>query len=193
MSEFILVDNLELCLADELSQALKIAESLDVAAAYFSAGGYELILDAIEDLLERGGPVRFLFGVHPSAGARALLATLRAAQDRYGPERVAVRFIPPSEDRDFHAKVYIAKQGALSTLIVGSSNLSRPGLAANLELNYREVVATDSEKLRLLSEWFEVLFQREAREYRWETIEEIFTLPPFEPRRSTAALTPPTL
>src|SRR5260370_735580 len=123
MSDFVLVDNLELRLADELSGALATARSLDVAAAYFSAAGYERIVTAVEALFERGGTARFLFGVHPSAGARALLVVLREAQERYGLDRVAVRFIPPSDERDFHAKVYVVKQGERSTLVVGSSNL----------------------------------------------------------------------
>lgn len=180
MPDFVLIDNLDTLLADELSAALASAHALDVAASYFSINGYEHIVSGVEELLDRGGVVRFLLGVHPSPSARALLSVLRAAQSHHGSEKVAVRFIPPTDDRDFHAKVYIAKQGETSTLVVGSSNLSQQGLVNNLELNYREVVSTDSNKCQAVCEWFNRLFNEEAVEYRWETIEELFTLPPFE-------------
>ncbi len=180
MPDFVLINNLDARLADELSAALTSARALDVAAAYFSINGYEHIIKGVEALLDRGGAVRFLLGVHPSPGARALLSVLRQTQGRYGPDKVAVRFIPPKDDRDFHAKVYIVKQGERSTLIVGSSNLSQQGLVNNLELNYREIVSTGSDKFRSVCEWFDHLFNQEATEFRWETIEELFTLPPSE-------------
>jgi len=80
MPDFVIIDNRDTLLADELCAALASAHALDVAASYFSINGYEHIVKGVEELLDRGGVVRFLLGVHPSLGARALLSVLRAAQ-----------------------------------------------------------------------------------------------------------------
>lgn len=187
---FSIIDNETVTLAEEIVSALPNASGLDVAAAYFSITGYQKIVEGVEDLLNRGGVVRFLLGLHPTAGAKELLEVLRREQDRSGKERVAVRFIPPDPDRDFHAKVYIVKQPDTATLIVGSSNLSNKGLVNNLELNYREVVPLDSPKYEGIQQWFNHLFDDIAKEFSWATLEELFALPPYVPSQGLLPLPP---
>ncbi|MCC7438081.1 MAG: DEAD/DEAH box helicase family protein, partial [Armatimonadetes bacterium] len=181
MPDFSLINNLDVHLADAFTAALQDARNLDVAVAYFSYSGYQHILDSVEALLKRGGVVRFLLGVHPTPGAKALLLLLRQAQRDFGADHVAVRFIPPSDERDFHAKVYLIDRSPAATLIIGSSNLSQQGFVNNLELNYREIIPVDSEKFQQVSAWFQRLFTEEAKEFSWQTIEELFTIPPLAP------------
>lgn len=132
---FRLIDNVNRTTADELCAALPGGTAFDVAVAYFSSDGYEKILQCVDELLNRDGSVRFVFGIHPSAGAREALQILRAQQARLGGDQVKVRFVRETDQRDFHAKLYITVCGDTAIVVVGSSNLSERGLTSNLEFN----------------------------------------------------------
>ncbi len=161
-------------------------KKLDIAAAYFSISGWEKIVEELERFFKKGNPARFLLGVHPSSGAKALLYRIREFQQKLGKDSLGVKFIPPRSDgRDFHAKVYIAKKGDCSELVVGSSNLTHGGLISNLEFNYRERCNTDDPKFIGIQQWFNNLYKNEAVEYHWETLEELFSLPPASKEKTT--------
>ncbi|MBI2193147.1 MAG: DEAD/DEAH box helicase family protein [Planctomycetes bacterium] len=187
---FRIIDNETVTLAQEIVSALAQATALDVAVAFFSITGYSRIIEGVEGLLNRKGTLRLLLGYHPSPGAKQLLEVLRREQANRGDDQVAVRFVLPTPDRDFHAKVYLIKQSQTATLVVGSSNLTEKGLVNNLELNYREVLPLDSPKYTGVQRWFDNLFQTVGKELKWETIEELFALPPFQPKPKPPAPEP---
>jgi len=172
------IDNRTHRLADVLNQVLAEHKdrSLDVASAYFNAGGFDLLKDGLYTL----GSFRLLLGAEPGSGAdlglkpgpdavKGLLKqdladlpfdqkSLRLIEDLIGylsRGSVAVRV---HEKGFLHAKCYLfyADRPGANLLfdrfhpllgIVGSSNFTRPGLTTNLELNLVHKVLFEKEEL----------------------------------------------
>jgi superfamily II DNA or RNA helicase len=168
------IDNQEHRLADILNGLLAEhgERSLDVATAYFTVGGFELLREKMLGL----GNFRLLLGAEPTAGEQAGLrpqsdvvkgllrqdlealpfdeATLRAVEELIAflqRESVQVRL----HDKGFlHAKCWLfysdrpGQQMLFDrfrpiTAIVGSSNFTIPGLTSNRELNLAHKVLLD--------------------------------------------------
>lgn len=169
------IDNQEHRLADILKQVLgeHLGRSLDVATAYFTVSGFELLREG----LGRLGNLRLLLGAEPTSGVdlgvrpsqgvvKGFIGhdlnqaafdekTLRAVEELIAflqRETVAVRL----HDKGFlHAKCWLfyADRPGQQMLfdrfrpivaIVGSSNFTEPGLVSNRELNLAHKVLLDS-------------------------------------------------
>jgi len=155
------IDNQQHTMSSVLNELLQQHEghSLDVATAYFNAGGWQLLRDGLGKL----GSFRLLLGDEPEAGSdlglreigaqpvkgliRELAGenfnaqTLRLVEDLVAflrQPRVQVRLYTKGF---LHAKCYLFYSGggfarfAPVAAIVGSSNFTRPGLQSNKELN----------------------------------------------------------
>lgn len=171
------IDNESYRLADVLNSLLAQhrGRSVDVATAYFTIGGFQLLKDGLLGL----GNLRLLLGAEPRTGehiglrpnTQAIIlamrrdlefapfdeATLRLVEDLIaflGRNGVAVRLY----ERGFlHAKCYLfyndhptAGWDRFQPVvgIVGSSNLTGPGLTSNRELNLsHKAVLSDEEVL----------------------------------------------
>ena len=160
------IDNEQVKVADILNSLL--AESagcpLDIATAYFSVSGYQLVKEGLHGL----GAFRLLLGAEPQTGsdvglrpnAQAHLARLRGELESHPfteetlrlvegliaflrTGRVQVRLF---EEGFLHAKAYIFHRDEIGpnnpndrlrpyAVIVGSSNFTGPGLTRNKELN----------------------------------------------------------
>ncbi len=167
------IDNLSHLLADILNELLQrqAGQSLDIATAYFSVRGYELLREAlptvdrfrliIGDEPQSGEDI----GVRPDAKAhlrRELNAEPLRAETKLLIEEL-IRFLrrddvqvrlylghKPEEGgrRHFlHAKCYLFYADPFTPLvgIVGSSNFTGPGLTTNRELNLVHMTLLDPE------------------------------------------------
>lgn len=171
------IDNEKHRLSDVLNDVLGAHEgqSLDVATAYFTIGGFKLIKEGLEKL----GSFRLLIGEKPRSGesvglrpdAKALLAAMRAdlEAEPFTEETLRlvedlIRFLRREEvsvrtpNTGFlHAKCYLFysdKPGQQFLFerfrpvlaIVGSSNFTAPGMTSNRELNLTHKVILDEEE-----------------------------------------------
>ncbi|HET9999551.1 MAG TPA: helicase-related protein [Ktedonobacteraceae bacterium] len=161
MSIPFVIDNQQHTMSGVLNELLREHQghSLDVATAYFNAGGWQLLRDG----LSRLGNFRLLLGDEPEAGAdlglreigakpvKGLIRELagenfNAQTLRLVEDLVAFLRQPHVQVRLYtkgflHAKCYLFYSGggfarfAPVAAIVGSSNFTRPGLQSNKELN----------------------------------------------------------
>ena len=131
-------------------QHIARSSTFHVAMALASATGLEQLLPDLQAALKRGSTGEFLFGTdlptHPEA--------IAALQDLVGQHLTSFtvkRFASPAA-RAFHAKLWVFGDTAA---IVGSSNLTGGGLAANYEAN---VLIEDRQAISDLAAQFEAMF-----------------------------------
>ncbi len=128
------------------------ATAVDIAVAFTMDSGVRLLGPHLEDVLARGGRVRFLTGDYLGVSdPDALLRLMDLSGD------VHLRVFQCS-GMSFHPKTYIARHGAGGTAFVGSSNLSLTALKEGLEWNYRVVPARDRTGFSDVLASFEALF-----------------------------------
>ena len=171
-----IIDNRDATLADHLRRNLICADTFNLASAYFTIYGYELLADD----LEKVGKVRFLFGdpnsvedLDPGANdpksfeltERGLepnhtlqqKALAKRCADWVAKDTVAVRSI--SRANFLHGKMYLTDSPDGATAVVGSSNFTKRGLGGsdrpNLEIN---LATDDRDTLAELLEWFNRLW-----------------------------------
>lgn len=121
------------------------AAKADVAVAFVSRTGVDLLIPHLEDLLERGGRARLLTGDYldfsDPDGLQLLLD--RVAPDE-GPGSLELRIFETGDAGTFHPKAYIFYDAhGPVTAYVGSSNLTATALKDGLEWNYRVISARD--------------------------------------------------
>jgi superfamily II DNA or RNA helicase len=171
------IDNQKAVMAQILGRLLTEhqGQSMDVATAYFTVGGFELLRPGLEGL----GSFRLLLGAEPEGGSdlglrpnaaqvQRLLKkdletlpyaeqTLRLVEDLIAylrRDKVQVRL---HKEGFLHAKAWLfyADKGRQAALfdrfnpvaaIVGSSNFTRPGLSSNRELNLAHQVFMSPEE-----------------------------------------------
>jgi len=114
---------------DVLRYELGRAEQADLAVAFTRFSGLGLIIHELEAFLARGGKVRILTSTYLNF---TQADALRSLVKRIGRDRLRV-FDTPSPG--FHTKLFAFGRGGVASCWVGSSNLTKGGLASNLELN----------------------------------------------------------
>ncbi len=173
------LDNQAATVADYLRRNLRDASAFNLASAYFTIYGYELLAEE----LNRVDKVRFLFGDPKSVDDPALganepksfdlterglepnhalqqKALAKRCADWMKQDNVAVRSV--SRANFLHGKMYLTESLDRAAGVVGSSNFTRRGLGGsnlpNLEIN----LATDeADTLAELSGWFDRLWNSE--------------------------------
>lgn len=120
------VDNARRDLADEIIRRLKIAQWVFFAVAFIRDSGVDALEAAIRDFVARGGKLSVLFG-------NAFGITEANAIRRLQILGAELRYHRGADT--FHVKGYLFRTAAVTTAIVGSSNLSRSGLISGLEWN----------------------------------------------------------
>ena len=114
---------------DVVREGLASADDVRIAVSFTRCSGLGLLVDPIKELNERGGRVRILTSTYQSITQPAALDTLR--------------LLPGVETRiqhgpiGFHAKFWWFNSKDEGECWAGSSNLSKGGLATNLEWNLR--------------------------------------------------------
>ena len=174
-----ILDNQAATVVDHLRRNLHGADAFDLASAYFTIYGYELLAEE----LDRVGCIRFLFGepksvedldpvedepksfefterglepnhtLHQKALAKRCAAWVQK-------DTVAVRSV--SRTNFLHGKMYLIASSAGASGVVGSSNFTKRGLGGsdrpNLEIN---LATDDAATLAELTEWFNQLWNNE--------------------------------
>ncbi len=134
---------------DVVREGLASADDVCIAVSFTRCSGLGLLVDPIKELAERGGRIRLLTSTYQSITQPAALDTLSIlpgleARIQHGPI-------------GFHSKFWWFKGQHEGECWAGSSNLSKGGLATNLEWNLRSI---DSADLSTTRSQFEQLWTR---------------------------------
>ncbi|HXI13728.1 MAG TPA: DUF3427 domain-containing protein [Thermoanaerobaculia bacterium] len=139
----------------ELVAHIAEAKALDIAVAFTLTRGVELLYPHLEDLLARGGHIRFLTGDYRDATepeALWRLLDLRGSID--------LRVFESSFLRSFHPKSYVLRSDdEHGVAFVGSSNISESALRRGIEWNYRVTSSEEPQGFAEVRQAFEQLFQ----------------------------------
>lgn len=146
-------------IGDRLLQDLGQARAIDIAVAFVTQSGLDRLLPHLDDLVTRGGRLRFLTGDYlgvTDPGALRRLLDLESAESG----NADLRIFECSDELGFHPKAYLL-HGADNTgaAYVGSSNLTSQGLDRGIEWNYRLESAHDSSGFRSIATEFDQLFK----------------------------------
>ena len=174
-----ILDNQAATVAEHLRHNLRGADAFDLASAYFTIYGYELLAEE----LDKVGHTRFLFGdptsvedLDPSADEpksfelteRGLepnhtlqqKALAKQCADWVSQDSVAVRSV--SRANFLHGKMYLTALPDSAAGVVGSSNFTKRGLGGsdqpNLEIN---LATDDADTVAELQDWFDRLWRDE--------------------------------
>jgi superfamily II DNA or RNA helicase/diadenosine tetraphosphate (Ap4A) HIT family hydrolase/HKD family nuclease len=131
---------------------LNHATAVDIAVAFTMTSGAGILAPYLEDVLDRGGRVRFLTGDYLGVSdPDALLRLMDLPGDLH------LRIFQ-SAGTSFHPKTYIVRDRSGGTAFVGSSNLSHTALKDGVEWNYRVIPARDQAGFADVLASFERLF-----------------------------------
>lgn len=122
--------------ADVLN-VFQAAGDVDVAVAFVSAPGIDLIRPDLLRKLEAGDRVRILIDLEAGATDPTALWDLVTLHFQFPANLLLKAYVPDAGI--LHSKAYISKSGNDATLITGSANLSRAALEENVEHGVRLV------------------------------------------------------
>ena len=153
-------------LLPQLRSQLAHADAVDIAVAFVMPSGVRLLCEHLQDVLDRGGTIRFLTGDYmDSTDPDALHCLLDLEAALGGSVQLRVFQTRKAEGREvpaataFHPKSYIFSQrGGAGTAFIGSSNLSRSALKSGVEWNYRVVSSRDARGFGEIRDAFDTLF-----------------------------------
>lgn len=135
---------------DVVRAGLDRADDVRIAVSFTRCSGLGLLIDPLRGVIDRGGKVRVLTSTYQAVTQPEALETLRAlpgvdARVQSGPV-------------GFHAKFWWFGAQAGGECWAGSSNLSKGGLATNLEWNLRRV---DADSMATTRAQFDGLWERD--------------------------------
>lgn len=144
---------------DVIRGGLQSADEIAVSVSFLRCSGLGLILDDLKDFTSRGGRARILTSTYMGVTQPEALSTL--LQFSNVESRVHVAEAPNPFQRvaptGFHTKFFIFRKDE-SECWVGSSNLTKGGLAANIEANLHH---KDMAAIKSLQDVFERLWTRD--------------------------------
>jgi superfamily II DNA or RNA helicase/HKD family nuclease/diadenosine tetraphosphate (Ap4A) HIT family hydrolase len=133
------------------------AMAVDIAVAFVVRSGLRLVEEHLQELLIRGGRIRFLTGDYldvTEPEALLQLLDLYPSLDLRVFEALAT---------SFHPKAFILHFADMSgTAYIGSSNLTETALKTGIEWNYRVVTSADRAGFNDVQAAFEALFSHSA-------------------------------
>lgn len=172
--EILIADNENLRLIDVLHGSFKNVTELKFSVAFLKSSGLDLIKSDLKNILKNKAQVEFLVGLDFRTTDPNSLFELKSFQKSYN----NLRFFCFSEPNRypfhiFHPKLYLIRnKTGQFTAIVGSSNLTRGGLADNVELNIVfKGKSTESEILQLVNFYLRMRLQESVFEPSLEYIE----------------------
>ena len=166
-------------------------DRIDLVVAFIMRSGLAMVASAVEDALDRGARVRILTSDYLNVTEPEALAWFLDRSDLEGLETRVFS----GGDVGFHPKAYLfassSRAGAVAEAFVGSSNLTRSGLAHSVEWNvvtaetapmFRafEQLWSDKRSLPLTSAWLAEYTTRAAREAERRPLELVQEPPPEE-------------
>jgi len=157
--------------------ALEQSGAISLAIAFGHLTGWNLVKACLQK--SAATSVRVLLGQHFFETEPILLNELRALSKLSTSPKFEVKLA--SADSIFHPKVWILDRVPSSVAIVGSGNLSKGGLAGNVECG---LYTEDSESIKALRTWFEEHWRdASGRDQTFEAYSARFA--EFEPMRKT--------
>jgi superfamily II DNA or RNA helicase/diadenosine tetraphosphate (Ap4A) HIT family hydrolase len=145
-----------------LTGHLAQANAVDIAVAFTLDRGLKQLEPHLQDVLDRGGRLRYLTGDYlGSTEPSALHALLDIGAAN--PGRAVLRVFQTAAGSTFHPKAYIVRYAdGDGVAFVGSSNVSRAAFGDNAEWNYRVVSSSDGAAYGDVQTAFEDLFNHSA-------------------------------
>lgn len=141
----------------QLRLSMLKARQIDIIVSFLMESGVRLILDDLEQALERGVKIRILTGNYLGITQPGALYLIK---DKLG-ERVDIRFYN-EKGRSFHPKAYIFHHEDGGEIYIGSSNLSKSALTSGIEWNYHFDNRRDEHNFRQFYDTFEDLFYKHS-------------------------------
>jgi superfamily II DNA or RNA helicase/HKD family nuclease len=132
-------------LGAEIAAEMESADEVDAIVSFVTWRGWQRVLQPVEELLRRRGHFRLLATTYTGASeAKALIAIA-------GMEGAKVRVSFDGRRTRLHAKAWLFRRpGGLSTVYVGSANLSAPALGEGLEWTLK---ASERESLAVVEQF----------------------------------------
>jgi superfamily II DNA or RNA helicase/HKD family nuclease len=140
----------DLRMLDVVRSGLDRADDVRIAVSFTRCSGLGLLIDPLRSVIDRGGKVRLLTSTYQTVTQPEALETLRTLSG------VEARI--QSGPVGFHAKFWWFGAQAGGECWAGSSNLSKGGLATNLEWNMRRI---DADSMTSTKAQFDALWARD--------------------------------
>ncbi len=145
-------------IGDRLLQDLARARAVDIAVAFVTQSGLDRLLPHLDDLVTRGGLLRFLTGDYLGVTDPAALRRLLDLEPREN-GGLELRIFECTDEVSFHPKAYLVHSADnAGAAYVGSSNLTAQGLDRGIEWNYRIEPSQDARGFRAIATEFDLLF-----------------------------------
>lgn len=141
----------------QLIQSFKKAESVDIIVSFLMESGVKMLLEELDNALNRGAKVRILTGNYLGITQPSALYLIKQKLEN----RVDLRFYN-EKNRSFHPKSYFFHYKGYSELYIGSSNISRSALTSGIEWNYRFSNQKDAENYEKFFQTFQELFENHS-------------------------------
>lgn len=121
---------------DKILEKFPKSKQVDIAVGYIDITGLVKIKAAVEELIKRGGRFRLFAGMHGTKGSLSfdelkILWTI----NNYGRKPDEEERVKLAGSKSYHGKLYIFYDDSRYTLLIGSSNLSAPGIKFRREAN----------------------------------------------------------
>jgi HKD family nuclease/predicted nuclease with RNAse H fold len=172
--EILIADNDNLKLIDILHNSLHDVTELKFSVAFLKLSGLNLIKSDLKSILKNKAQVEFLIGLDFQTTDPNSLFELKSLQKSHDNLRFFCFSEPNKEPfHIFHPKLYLIRDKTDQfTTIVGSSNMTRGGLADNVELNIVfKGKGTESEILQLINFYLRMRLRESVFEPSMEYIE----------------------
>lgn len=141
----------------QLVGSLRKAVSVDIIVSFLMESGVKMLLEELDNALNRGARIRILTGNYLGITQPSALYLIK----RKLGDRVDLRFYN-EKNRSFHPKSYIFHYVDHSEIYIGSSNVSRSALTSGIEWNYRFSSQTDQKNYDKFYKTFEDLFENHS-------------------------------
>jgi len=106
---------------------------LRILSAFVSGKAVLAVSPLLDVFLADGNSVEIIFGIDRSGTDRSAIRRLYALQRAYPTQASVKLFQAPARGSIFHPKLYILDAGQERRCVLGSANLTFPGLTTNLE------------------------------------------------------------
>lgn len=141
----------------QLVGSLRKAVSVDIIVSFLMESGVKMLLEELDNALNRGAKIRILTGNYLGITQPSALYLIK----RKLGDQVDLRFYN-EKNRSFHPKSYIFHYVDYSEIFIGSSNVSRSALTSGIEWNYRFSSHTDQKNYDKFFATFEDLFENHS-------------------------------
>lgn len=147
----------------EILSLFENAEEIWLATAFLKSSGQKLLEEAIQRYLSKGGLLKIIAGKH--FGLTEPKALYDLYKISYSNNSVSL-FLDKatSATRVFHPKLFVFIKDDKATVISGSANITKGGLADNEEISLRVEVPTSSDSFLELKQYFTMLTCKENAE-----------------------------